>query len=123
MSRTVDQRRDLPQRLGLVDQRPHAQTSGDEKGVEALPVVREGVGQGKGGEDADAVSDGGFQTVRGIRVVDVDELEGVVIAAGDDGAEGTEEIERFEVGVDEGEDAVLRGHFFCDENCRERVRN
>ena len=72
----------------------------------------ESFGQGKGGQGADAVSDGGFHAVRSIGVVDVDEFEGVVIAAGDDGAQGTEEIERFEVGVDEGEDAMVRSHFF-----------
>ena len=94
-----------------MDQRPHAQTPRDEEGLE-MHLGLESVGQGKGGQDADAVSDGGFQALRGIGVVvDVDELEGVVIAAGDDGAKGTEEIEGFEVGVDEGEDAVVRGHF------------
>ena len=47
-----------------------------------------------------------------VGVVDVDEFEGVVVAAGEDGAEGTEEVEGFEVGVDEGEQAVILGNFF-----------
>ena len=88
----------------------HAHTARDEKGVEAF-LGLEGVGQGQIGQDADAVSDGGFEALGGVGVVDVDELEGVVVVAGEDGAEGAEEVERFEVGVDEGEDAMVRGHF------------
>ena len=88
----------------------HAHPTRDEKGVEAF-VGLEGVGQGKIGQDADAVSDGGFEALGGVGVVDVDELEGVVVVAGEDGAEGAEEVEGFEVGEEEGEDAVVRGHF------------
>lgn len=46
-------------------------------------------------------------------IVDVGQFQGVVVAAGDDGAESAEEIEGFEFGVDEGEDAVVRGHSAC----------
>ena len=89
----------------------HAHPTRDEKGVEVFLAALEGVGQGKIGQDADAVSDGGFEALGGVGVVDVDELEGVVVVAGEDGAEGAEEVERFEVGEEEGEDAVVRGHF------------
>ena len=40
----------------------------------------------------------------------VDELESVIVAAGDDGAQRTKEIEGFEVVVKEREDAMMRGH-------------
>lgn len=50
--------------------------------------------------------------MRSTQVVDVDQLESVVVAAGDNSAQGTKEIERFKLVVDERKDAVLRGHFF-----------
>ena len=43
MCRTIDQGPDLPEQIGIVDQRPHAVTAGDEEGVESVVVV-EGVG-------------------------------------------------------------------------------
>lgn len=41
----------------------------------------------------------------------VDDFDRVVVAAGDDAAQWTEQVEGFELVEDEGEDAVIGGHF------------
>lgn len=64
------------------------------------------------GHDAYAVLDRRFQAVGRGQVVHVYEGEGVVVAAGDYGTEGTEKIESFEIIVEEGEDVVLGWHLF-----------
>lgn len=82
-------------------------TAGDEERVEMRRLL-ENVGQDQVGDNADAVFEGGFHAVGGAQAVEVEELGDVVVAAKDDGAQGTEEIED---AVEEGEDAVLGRHF------------
>jgi hypothetical protein len=108
---TVGKLSDLLQQNGIPHQRHHAEPSRDEERIELL-LLLESFGQGKVGQSANPVFDGGFQAMRSTQVVDVDQLESVVVAAGDNSAQGTKEIERFKLVVDERKDAVLRGHFF-----------
>jgi len=108
---TVGKLSDLLQQNGIPHQRHHAEPSRDEERIELL-LLLESFGQGKVGQSANPVFDGGFQAMRSTQVVDVDQLESVVVAAGHNSAQGTKEIERFKLVVDERKDAVLRGHFF-----------
>lgn len=107
---TVGKLSDLLQQNGIPHQRHHAEPSRDEERIELL-LLLESFGQGKVGQSANPVFDGGFQAMRSTQVVDVDQLESVVVAAGHNSAQGTKEIERFKLVVDERKDAVLRGHF------------
>lgn len=91
IGRTVDQLTDLLEQNGIPNQRHHAESSGDKEGIELL-LFLESFGQGKVGQNANAVFDGGFQAMRSAQIVDVDQLNSVVVTAGDNSAQRTKEI-------------------------------
>lgn len=90
----IDQLFDRPEQIEVPNQRHHAGTPRDEEGIKLLFVCSflESLRQGKGGQNAKTIFDGGLYALRRIQVADVDELEGVVVASGDDGAQRPEEI-------------------------------
>ena len=98
---------------GIPNQRRHAETTGDKEGIKLL-LFPESFGQGKIGHSENTIFDGRFQAIRRSQIVNADQLESVIVTAGDNSAQRAKEIKGFKLIVHERKDAMLHGHFvFC----------